>query len=364
MALLLAVPVAARAQESLKAAFQGAFLVGVAVNRAQFTGEDTRGDSLIETQFDSITPENALKWQSVHPRPGVYDFSGPDAYVAFGEKNKMVVIGHTLIWHKQTPTWVFEDNNGKPVTREELLRRMHDHIQTVVGRYKGRIRGWDVVNEAINDDGSMRPSRWMQIIGPDYVEKAFQFAHEADPNAELYYNDYSLEFPAKRKGALTLLRKLRAEGIPVTAVGLQNHDSLTSPTLEQEDATIADFERLGLKVNITELDVSVLPHIAEQANGNVEPIAEATPKQNPYAEGLPENVQRSLAKRYAALFAIFLKHRKAIDRVTFWGVTDADTWLNNWPARGRTDYPLLFDRGGKPKPAFQAVIDVATAAAK
>jgi endo-1,4-beta-xylanase len=346
---------------TLKDAYRDAFLVGVAINRAQFTAEDQRGVKIIQQQFNSVSPENVLKWESVHPKPGEYDFAAADKYVEFGEANHMFIIGHTLVWHNQTPKWVFEDDNGNPVTRQELLKRMKDHIKTVVGHYKGRIKGWDVVNEAIADDGTMRESPWMKIIGDDYIEKAFEYAHKADKKAELYYNDYSLENEPKRKGALALIAKLKAKGIPVKAVGLQGHDNLEWPTVEQQDATISAFQQLGVKVNITELDVTVLPSPNRQPTAEVTATAESKPNLNPYAEGLPEAVQQQLANRYAELFHVFEKHADAIDRVTFWGVTDADSWRNDWPARGRTDYPLLFDRSGAPKPAFQAVIQAATA---
>jgi beta-glucosidase len=357
--MLFAGAATSAAQESLKEAFKDSFRIGAAINRAQFTEQDARGVNIIKTQFSSITPENVLKWQSVHPKPGVYDFSGSDQYVAFGEKYHMVIIGHTLIWHNQTPKWVFEDAQGNPISRAALLDRMKDHIHTVVGRYQGRIKGWDVVNEALNDDGTMRESQWMKIIGADYIEKAFEYAHEADPNAELHYNDYSLENEPKRNGAIALIKKLQAEGIPVTAIGLQGHDNLQWPTVAQQHATITTFSNLGVKVNITELDITVLPTARRQPTAEVTASEQADPRSNPYTTGLPDSVQRALAQRYAELFAVFMKHRGEIERVTFWGVTDGDSWRNDWPMRGRTDYPLLFDRNGAPKPAFVAVLHTA-----
>jgi endo-1,4-beta-xylanase len=346
---------------ALKDAYKDAFLVGAAINQAQIYEQDARGVNIVRQQFDSITPENILKWRVVHPKPDVYDFAAADKYVEFGEKNHMFLIGHTLVWHNQTPKWVFEDEKGNPLTRKALLKRMHDHIKTVVGRYKGRIKGWDVVNEALDEDGTMRQSPWMKIIGDDYIEKAFQYAHKADPKAELYYNDYSLENEPKRKGAIALIRKLKSEGIPVKAIGLQGHDTLDWPSLEQQDATIAAFEQLGVKINITELDITVLPSALRQQTAEVTATAESKPDLNPYVDGLPDTVQQALSKRYADLFTVFLKHRNAVERVTFWGVTDGDSWRNHWPARGRTDYPLLFDRNGAPKPAFEAVIHAARA---
>ena len=344
----------AQTQPTLRETFKHDFLIGAALNRNQFSERDERGVSIIKTQFNSITPENALKWALVHPATDRYDFAAADAYVRFGEKYHMTVIGHTLVWHNQTPRWVFEDGQGKPADRDTLLQRMRDHIFTVVGRYKGRIKGWDVVNEALNQDGTMRQSPWLKIIGADYLALAFQFAHEADPAAELYYNDYDLELPAKRKGAVALMQKLRAQGVRIAAIGLQDHNLSDWPTAADEDATITEFAKLGLKVNITELDVDVLPRTTKPGADSAVNI-EPTPQLNPYTSGLAEPAQAALAKRYAGLFAVFLKHRDVIDRVTFWGVTDGDSWLNGWPIRGRTNYPLLFDRGGQPKPAFFAV---------
>ncbi|HMK31177.1 MAG TPA: endo-1,4-beta-xylanase [Terriglobales bacterium] len=357
--LLAGLLTAAHAQTNLKDAFSGSFRIGAAINRAQIYEQDSGGVALIKRQFNSITPENVLKWELVHPQAETYDFDASDHYVSFGEANHMFLIGHTLVWHNQTPAWVFQDDKGNPLTRQALLERMRAHIYKVVGRYKGRIQGWDVVNEAIADDGAMRQTPWLKIIGEDYIEKAFQYAHEADPEAELYYNDYSLENEPKRGGALRLIARLQAQGIPIAAIGLQGHDRLDWPSLEQQDATIAAFAALGVKVNITELDIDVLPRAARGQSADVTLNVELQEKLNPYTSGLPEAVQQALARRYADLFRVFLKHRGAIARVTFWGVTDKDSWLNNWPVKGRTSYPLLFDRAGSPKPAFQAVISVA-----
>jgi len=356
---LLAACVAASAQQptTLKEAYRGIFHVGAAINERQIAGTDTVGTSIVATQFDTISPENVLKWERVHPAPDTYNFDLADKYVAFGEKNHMFIVGHNLVWHSQVPNWVFEDNQGKPLTRDALLQRMHDHIFTVVGRYKGRIQSWDVVNEALNEDGSLRKSKWQQIIGDDFIEKAFEYAHQADPQAQLTYNDYSLENEAKLKGALALVARLKADGIPITTVGIQGHDSLESPTVEQEDAAITALGKLGVKVAITELDIDVLPRDPKMFSADVSLKVKQDPKLNPYADGLPPSVEQQLAKRYADLFAVFLKHRDVVTRVTFWGVTDRDSWLNNWPVPGRTSYPLLFDRSGKPKPAFDAVME-------
>jgi endo-1,4-beta-xylanase len=357
---LLVTALAAQAQTpALKDVFKGYFHIGAALNQAQFEERDALGVAVVRAQFDTISPENVLKWAVVHPRPDGYAFDAADRYVAFGEKNHMFIVGHTLVWHSQVPRWVFQNDQGEPLDRDGLLKRMREHIQTVVGRYKGRIGGWDVVNEALNEDGTLRQTPWLKIIGEDYMLQAFAFAHEADPKAELYYNDYSVENPAKRQGAVELIKKLKAGGAMVTAIGLQGHDHMDWPTVEQQDATILAFKDLGIKVNITELDVDVLPSASRQQTADVGLSVEAQAKLNPYAAGLPDAVQQALAQRYGDLFAVFTKYRGTVSRITFWGVTDGDSWLNNWPVRGRTSYPLLFDRQGQPKAAFQAVIRTA-----
>lgn len=344
---------------SLKTVFASAFTVGAAVNENQFTGQDTRGAALIASQFNTITSENVLKWEHVHPRRGEYDFGPGDRYVDFGTKHGMTIIGHTLVWHSQTPRWVFEDSTGKPLTRDALLAVMRDHIHTVVGRYKGRIKGWDVVNEALDEDGSLRKSPWQRIIGDDYVVKAFQYAHEADPAAELYYNDYSLENKPKRDGAVRLIRMLQDAGVKVAAIGTQSHVKMDWPSPAQYDSTINAFAATGVKVNVTELDVDVLPRATGGFSADVALRGNATASANPWPTALPDSMQTALARRYAEIFRVFVAHRDVIDRITFWGVGDADSWLNDWPVPGRTSYPLLFDRNDQPKPAFDSVMATA-----
>jgi endo-1,4-beta-xylanase len=348
---------------ALKDVFKGVFNVGTAVYPRQFDEDDRASATLIKHHFNTISPENVMKWEVIHPLPNVYHVGPADRYVAFGERNGMFVIGHTLVWHSQTPRWVFEDANGAPLTRDALLARMRDHIRLVVGRYKGRVRGWDVVNEALNEDGTLRASPWYRLIGPDYIAKAFQYAHEADPAAELYYNDYSMERAAKRAGGVRLVKALLDPGVPITGVGIQDHLKMNWPTVAEEDSTITAFAALGMRVNISELDVDVLPPATPNRGADVSLRVAADSALNPYTRGLPDSVQRALADRYAAIFRVFLKHRDVIGRVTFWGLSDGDSWLNGWPIRGRTSHPLLFDRQGKPKPAFDAVTALAPSGA-
>ncbi|MGH8024411.1 MAG: endo-1,4-beta-xylanase [Limisphaerales bacterium] len=345
---------------TLKEAFKNDFLIGAALNQSQFEYQAPREDQIILAQFNCISPENALKWESVHPEPGQFDFSDADRYVAFGEKHHMFIVGHNLIWHNQTPAWVFQDAQGNPISRKALIARMRKHIFTVVGRYKGKIGGWDVVNEALNEDGTLRDSPWRRIIGDDYLKLAYQFAHEADPNAQLYYNDYSLENMAKQRGAIALIKNLQAQGVRIDAIGLQEHDTMDWPSTNQVDETISAFARLGIKVMITELDIDLLPRATRSHSAEVSMNVAAGERLNPYVNGLPEALEQKLARRYADLFSVFVAHRRQISRVTFWGVTDGDSWLNNWPVPGRMSYPLLFDRNCHPKPAFAAVIHTAT----
>jgi endo-1,4-beta-xylanase len=346
---------------TLKDAFQKDFLIGVALNQSQFEGDSPREAEIAAAQFDTISPENALKWESVHPDPNKFDFTDADQYVGFGQKNHMFIIGHNLIWHNQTQDWVFQDDKGNPISRDALIARMKNHIFTVVGRYKGKIGGWDVVNEALNEDGSLRDSSWRKIIGDDYLVLAYQFAHEADPDAQLYYNDYSLENMPKREGAIRLIKNLQAQGVKIYGVGLQGHYKMDWPATQDVDQTITDFARLGVKVMVTELDIDLLPAATQSQGAEVSMRAAARAGLNPYAKGLPADMQQKLAQRYADLFTVFVAHRNDISRVTFWGVTDANSWLNNWPVPGRSSYPLLFDRNGQPKPAFDAVIKTAMA---
>jgi endo-1,4-beta-xylanase len=353
---VLMVVIDINAQTTLKEAFKNDFLIGTALMESRLPGENSNELALVTSQFNAISPDNALKWKSVHPEPGRFNFALADRYVEFGVKNHMFIVGHTLVWHNQTPSWVFQDDKGNPVDRDALLARMREHIFAVVGRYKDKIGGWDVVNEALNEDGTLRQSQWLKIIGEDYIAKAFEYAHEADPKAELYYNDFSLENSPKRKGAVELIKKLKAEGVPVTAVGFQGHYKMDWPAPAQIENSVEDFTKLGVKVVITELDVDMLPPATQSQAAEVTMNFALRAELNPYTNGLPYSVQQALAKRYADLFTAFLKQRGAVDRVTFWGVTDASSWLNDWPVRGRTSYPLLFDRNGQPKPAFAAVI--------
>ena len=330
--------------------------IGAALNRAQSDGEDEVALAIVLRHFDTISPENLLKWQSVHPEPDRYDFGPADRYVELGRSHGMFVVGHVLVWHQQTPKWVFAGDGGRPADRDTLLARLRSHITTVVGRYRGRIGGWDVVNEALEEDGTLRRTPWLDAIGEDYLEKAFELAHEADPAAELYYNDYNLWKPAKREGALRLVARLKAKGLRVDGIGEQGHWGIEEPPLEAIDATLAAIRASGTRPLITELDMDVLPRDPEMWGADLAKKASIRAATNIYPDGLPDAVQQQLARRYADVFTLFLKH--GVSRVTFWGVTDATSWLHNFPIPGRVNYPLLWDKTGHEKPAFDAVAGV------
>jgi endo-1,4-beta-xylanase len=319
-------------------------VIGVAINQRQFDGTDKAASDIITAQFNQISPENALKFQPTQPAADRYSFDAADKYVQFGVDRHMQIVGHNLVWHQQTGAWVFQGADGRPADRDTLLARMRDHIHTVVGRYKGKIAGWDVVNEAIDEDGSMRTSPWRVGIGDDYVAKAFEFAHEADPDAELYYNDFNLEKPAKRAGVVRLVKDLKARGLRIDGIGNQAHWRLETPSIGEIEEALADLHGTGLKVMYTELDINLLPNAGRDADPALA---------NPYAAALPDDKQQALARRYADIFNVVVTHREWVSRVTFWGLSDGDSWLN----RGRTNYPLLWDRQRQPKPAFQAVVD-------
>ena len=349
---------------SLKDAYRPFFLIGTSVNPDNYADEGSDEARILKRHFRVLTPENAMKWDSLQPRPGRFEFKAADRLVEFARKNDLYVVGHTLVWHSQTPNWVFEESPGKPATRETLLRRMREHITTVMGRYKGKVQAWDVVNEALEDDGTLRDSPWRRIIGDDFIDRAFEYARQADPGAHLYYNDYRLEVPSKRAGALAIVRRLKAAGLRIDGVGIQGHVNLTEPGVEEQEETILAFHKAGVKSMITEMDVDVLPGTKGWGDADIRRREAADPAFDPYAKELPADAQRKLAERYAALFRMYLKHHDKITRVTLWGLNDGDSWLNNFPIAGRTNHPLLFDRANRPKPALQAVLDEAAKAAR
>ncbi len=343
---------------SLSDAFEGKFYIGTALSEKQLLN-DSPDLNVVKKNFNAIVAENCMKSEEIQPLEGIFDFAAADKFVEFGKQNNMFITGHTLIWHSQAPDWFFTDSLGNDVSREVMIDRMRKHIHTVVSRYKGIIKGWDVVNEAILDDGTYRNSKFFQIIGEDFIKLAFQFAHEADPDAELYYNDYSMAESGKRKGVVNMVKNLQLQGIRIDGIGMQSHIGLDFPKVREFEASIKAFESLGVKVMITELDLTVIPSPDWNAGAEVSTRFEYKDQLNPYKEELPDSVRLAFENRYMEFFQLFLKYQQCISRVTLWGVNDNQTWRNNWPIPGRTDYPLLFDRKNQAKPVVNKLIELA-----
>ncbi|HKL71914.1 MAG TPA: endo-1,4-beta-xylanase [Marinilabiliaceae bacterium] len=347
------------AQSTLKDAYAGKFFIGTAMNAPQILEHNAAEVKVIKENFNAIVAENCMKSGPMQPEEGKFDFELADKFVEFGVQNNMHITGHCLIWHSQAPRWFFTDSEGNDVSPEVLKERMKTHIYTVVRRYKGKIKGWDVVNEAFEDDGSYRKSKFYQILGEDFIKYAFQYAHEADPDCELYYNDYSEAIPTKRDGIAAMVKKLKDQGVRIDAVGMQCHVGLDYPSLEDYEKAIQTYAALGVKLMITEMEISVLPIPVRNLSSDITTNIAYQEKLNPYTQGLPDSMNVVLADRYADFFKLFLKYDDAFTRVTVWGVNDGNSWKNGFPVRGRTDYPLLFDRENQPKEVVPVLIDLA-----
>jgi endo-1,4-beta-xylanase len=335
------------ADVTLKSALGDGFLVGTALNLRQISGRDSAETALIVKHFNAVVAENCMKSEVLAPREGVYDFRDADRLVDFAERNGMTVTGHALVWHEQCPRWLFRGADGGEVSRDVLIERMRTYIHDVLDHFRGRVKGWDVVNEAFLEDGSYRQSKFYQIIGPEFIELAFRFAHEADPDVELYYNDFGMTDPGKRDAVIALVRRLKAQGLRVDAIGLQSHMGLTFPNLAEYERTLRMYAAEGVQVMATELDMTVLPMPDPGYFGAaIDKKYEYAARLNPYADGLPDSVSDLLNARYLELMQIFERNADIVERVTFWGVRDGDSWKNNWPVRGRRDYPLPINRDG------------------
>lgn len=336
---------------SLKESYKQDFLIGTALNTAQIEEKDPAAAALITKQFNAITPENIMKAEEIHPQWDKYNFDLADKMIAYGNKNNMKVNGHTLIWHSQLPAYA---RNIKSV--DSFKTFFNNHITTVASRYSGKIFSWDVVNEALNEDGTMRKSIFLEKMGDNFVTEAFRLTEKVSPGTELYYNDYNNEQPQKRAGCLTLVKKIKDAGVRIDGVGIQGHWHLGRVPFKDIEESILAYHALGLKVMITELDIEMLPRNFQGADVNQRTAA--SPALNPYANGIPDSLLQQQATDYENLFKLFLKHKDKITRVTFWGVNDGQSWLNGWPVPGRTNYPLLFDRSFNPKPAYFSVINL------
>ena len=343
---------------SLGAHFKDLFYMGAAINENTILGLDPKSATIVNREFNTITPENSLKWMFIQPKPNKFNFKAADKYVEMGLKNNMYIVGHALVWHAQLADFMQNIDNSA-----EARKHVDNHINRLVSRYKGKIDAWDVVNEAFEEDGSLRASVFYKNMGENYIEEVFRITEKADPDADLIYNDYNLYKPEKRAAVLKMVKNFKSNGTKINGVGVQAHWDLKSPSLEEIEQIILDIHAEGVSVSFTELDISVLPNPWEMVGAEVTQNFskfEGDPKMNPYPNGLPDAVQEKLAKRYQDIFNLFVKHSDKINRVTFWGVMDRHSWLNDWPIKGRTNYPLLFDRDYQPKVAYERLLGVNT----
>ncbi|MNZ66566.1 Endo-1,4-beta-xylanase B [compost metagenome] len=318
--------------------YRSYFDIGAAVNLTTIEKQK----ELLAAHYNSLTAENDMKFERIHQSEEQYTFEAADRLVDFAEQHGMRMRGHTLVWHNQTPDWVFEGQGGASVDRETLLARMKSHISTVMGRYKGRIYCWDVVNEAIEDKSGvwLRESRWLELVGEDFIAKAFEFAHEADPTALLFYNDYNECFPEKRDKIIRLIQSLQARDVPIHGIGLQGHWNLNGPSLEDIRAAIERYAALGLQLHVTELDISLFD-FEDRRTDLTRPTAELLELQ---------------AERYDQIFRLFREYKDVITSVTFWGAADDYTWLDDFPVRGRKNWPFVFDEKHQPKSSFWRIV--------
>lgn len=372
--------VSAVGAKPLKEVYAREFEVGAALLERYLFRQDNdsakKALDILEREFSCVTSENLMKPASLQPARGKFNFEGADAFVKLAKRLDLDIVGHVLVWHDQTPKWFFEDEDGEPVSREELIETMREHIHKVVRRYKGEIKYWDVVNEAVdvrnlvneenpvNPDGStnyvqeaiFRSTPWYNIIGEEFIELAFTFAHEADPEAVLIYNDYGMTDPVKVEFVVEhIVKPLKRKGVHIDAVGMQGHWHVDAPSIDRIKDAISELASAKVKVHITELDVSVLPRAHGYTGADINTRFELQDELNPYRDGIPEEVLEKQAKRYEDIFDVLDSKSKYVERVTFWGICDGDSWRNDFPVRGRTDYPLLFDRSFLPKPAYDAL---------
>jgi endo-1,4-beta-xylanase len=321
---------------------------------------------IISKEFNTITAENCMKPLFLLDQNGNYNFEESDKFVDYALKNNLTIVGHTLVWKNSAPEWFFKDEKGNTISREILILRLKDYIKTVVSRYKGKISYWDVVNEAVDvfksDDNksyaALKPSPWYDIIGEDYIKIAFEAAHDADPNCKLIYNDYNMYQSEKTDFIIDMVNNLKSEGVPIHGIGSQGHMFLNHPSLDKVEYWLRKISDANIPLHITELDVSVLPNAWKHRGASVEDRFDLAQKYNPYPNYIPSSKLKQQAKRYKSLFKLFLKYSHTIERVTFWGVWDGNSWRNYLPMKGRTDYPLLFDRNFKPKPAYFTLKDL------
>ena len=353
-------PETAATEIGLKDAYADKFLIGATMNDNMVADHSLANTQLVMKHFSSATMDNSFKWGPFNPEPDVYNLTGPKNFADFTQQNGITPIGHVLFWHSQTPDWVFKDDQGNLLTRDALLQRMRERAKFMAKHFGDKIKMWDVVNEAIEDDGSLRRSLYNKIIGDDFIEQAFIIANQELPaDAVKIYNDYGMTRKGRVDTVIKMVNDFKARNVPIDAIGIQGHWSMTEPSLAEIDANFTALAATGLPLHISELDIDYLGRDGMLgANVDIEKLI-ANKENNPFPDGnFPASADAALGKRYTDVFAMFLKHHESIDRVTFWGVTDADSWLNSWPVSGRTNYPLLFNRDASGKNALQQVINL------
>ena len=355
--LVCSLPATCQNTKTMKDVLGKYFYIGAAVSTNLVWGRSPQEEKIVKDNYNSVVAENCMKGEVIHPKENTYFWDDADQTVKFAEENGMAVFGHCLIWHSQPPRWMFKNDDGSTVSRAVLIDRMYHHITNVVKHFKGKVKGWDVVNEAIEDDGSMRQTPYYKIIGPDYIELAFKFAHEADPDVELYYNDYSMSKPGRRASVCQLVKELKAKGCRIDAVGMQSHNGAEYPDLTEYEKSIEAFAACGVKVMMTELDLNMLPNPNSFGGAEISQDFAYQQKFDPYKKGLDRKGQKIFDDRYLGFFDIYARHRADISRITLWGVSDNTSWLNDWPIPGRTNYPLLFDRNYKAKPIVKKILE-------
>jgi endo-1,4-beta-xylanase len=346
--------------QSLAEAYRDYWYTGVSVNQWEVEGDQESHWDVITKNFNWVVAENCMKCEVIHPQEGVYDFTLADKFVDKAKAAGLKVQGHCLIWHSQCAPWFHFDKDGKLVSREELKKRMREHIYTIVSHFKGRIDAWDVCNECFEDDGSPRKSLFWQILGTDYIPLAFQYAHEADPNVQLFYNDYSMNKPTKVEGVANFFRPLIEQGLPVTAIGMQGHMILedAKELLPQYDHSIKTIAALGVPTFFSELDLSVLPNPYGFSGANVSDRFTYTPEKDPFKEGLTKEKEAEINQFWVDFYKMLIPHKDNILRVNFWCLNDANSWRNDFPIQGRSDYATLYDRQNQPKGMIQKIINL------
>jgi endo-1,4-beta-xylanase len=347
---------AAAKNTGLKDVYKDRFLVGAAINTPIASGQHPDITEIIKRDFSSVTPENSMKWESVRTVDGGWKWEEADQFMNFATQHKLHAVGHTLAWHSQIPDSVFKNEKGEYISAAELAKKMEEHITTIVSRYKGKLAAWDVVNEAVGDDNQMRKSHYYNILGEEFIDKAFHLAHQVDPKAHLMYNDYNIEKDGKREATIEMLKRLIKRGVPIHGLGIQGHIAVDGPSIADIEKSILAYADLGLRVHFTELDIDVLPLVWDLPVAEISTRFEYKPERDPFKNGISKEMNDKLSARYEDLFKLFIKHKDKIDRVTLWGVSDDATWLNDFPIKGRTSYPLLFDRKHQPKDAYYRLL--------